>query len=317
LPISFRSLALAAAAAAVFATAPVRAQTLETLHVAGIPVELAGSLYYGVDLGLFQKAGLDVQIITLSSTAATTPAVASGAVDIGTTNLVSIALAHENNVPIVVVAAAGASNTKSALEGIIVPKDSPIKTAADLNGKTIITSVLKNNLQIETNAWMGKHGGDYTTLKWIEAPNPATEAMVATGKVDAATLGEPFLSAAIATGDVRLLTGLGAEIAPVVVLGGYISNTDYAKAHLDTLRKFAAVLFEAGKWANAHPADAAAILAKYAKTTGTPLATAHHAVFLETPFKASDIQPIINAAARYGVLKAPFPAADLVLPYER
>lgn len=315
--ITFRSFARAAVALVALWTigAPAGAQTLETLHVAAIPVELAGSLYYAVDLGMFQKAGLDVQITTLSSTAATTPAVASGAVDIGTTNLVSIALAHENNVPIVLVAPAGASNTKSSLEGIIVPKDSPIKTAADLNGKTIITSVLKNNLQIETNAWMEKHGGDYTTLKWVEAPNPSTEQMVATGKVDAATLGEPFLSAAVATGEVRLLTPLGTEIAPVVVLGGYISNTDFAKAHIETMRKFEDVLYQAGKWANAHQADAAAILTKYSKQT--PSAAAHHAVFLETPFKASDIQPIINAAARYGVLKAPFPAADLVLPYER
>jgi NitT/TauT family transport system substrate-binding protein len=312
LAVSFRSLAAAAIGAVALATAalPSGAQTLETVHVAGIPVELAGQLYYALDLGYFQKQGLDVQITTLSSTAATTPAVASGAIDIGTTNLVSIALAHENNVPILVVAPAGSSNTRASLEGIIVPKDSPIKSGADLNGKTMITSVLKNNLQIETNAWMEKHGGDYKTVKWIEAPNPSTGAMVATGKVDAAVLGEPFLSAAVATGDVRELTPLGAEIAPIVVLGGYISGVDYVKNHPATVRKFAEALFEAGKWANAHPAEAAAILSKYSKAP--PSAAAHHAVFLETPFKPSDIQPIIDAAARYGVLKASFPAADMV-----
>ena len=305
------------AAALVAGGAPGGAQTLQTVHVAGIPVELAGSLYYGVDKGFFKAQGLDVQIVTLSSTAATTQAVAAGAVDIGTTNLVSIAVAHERNVPIVVVAPAGASVTRRSLEGLIVAKDSPIQSAKDLNGKTLITSVLHNNLVIETNAWMEKHGGDYASIKWTEAPNPVTGAMVATAKVDAATLGEPFLSKAIATGDVRLLSYLGSEIAPEIVEGGYISSSDFSASHGDLLKKFAVGLYEAGKWANRHKDEAAGILQKYSKSTQPPLPGAHHAEFLEHPFHADDIQPIIDAAAKYGVLKAPFPAADMVLPDAR
>ncbi len=316
--ISIRSATVAGVAAAVFAcAAPGGAQPLQTVHVAGIPVELAGGLYYGVDKGFFKAQGLDVQIVTLSSTAATTQAVATDAVDIGTTNLVSIAVAHEKNVPIVVVAPAGASVTSRALEAIIVAKDSPIKSAKDLEGKTVITSVLHNNLVIETNAWMEKHGADYTSVKWTEAPNPVSGGMVATGKVDASTLGEPFLSKAVATGDVRIITYLGAEIAPVIVEGGYISSTDYAASHGDVLRRFAVALYEAGKWANRHKDEAAAILQKYANSNQPALPGAHHAEFLEHPFHANDIQPIIDAAARYGVLKAAFPASEMVLPDAR
>jgi NitT/TauT family transport system substrate-binding protein len=305
------------AAALLAGGVPAGAQTLQTVHVAGIPVELAGCLYYGVDKGFFKAQGLDVQIVTLSSTAATTQAVATGAVDIGTTNLVSIAVAHEKNVPIVVVAPAGASVTRRALEAIIVPKNSPIASAKDLNGKTLITSVLHNNLVIETNAWMEKHGGDYASIKWTESPNPVTGTMVATGKVDAATLGEPFLSKAVATGDVRVLTYLGAEIAPTIVEGGYISSADYAASHGDLLKRFAVALYETGKWANRHKDEAAEILQKYSKSTQPALPGARHAEFLEHPFHADDIQPIIDAAAKYGVLKAAFPAAEMVLPDAR
>jgi NitT/TauT family transport system substrate-binding protein len=305
--------ALARGALLVFATlglaVPAVAQTLETVHVAAIPVDVTGNLYYALDLGLFKKSGLDVQITTLASTAATTQAVATGAVDFGTTNLVSIAVAHERGIPIVVVAPAGASSSASPIEGILVATASPLKTAKDLNGKTIITSVLRNGLTIETAAWMEKNGGDYQSLKWIEAPNPTSAAMVSAGRVDASTLAEPFLSAALAGGDVRLLAPLGAEVAPVTVIGGYITGRDYASAHPDVVRKFRSALMEAGRWANGHRDAAAAIIQSYAKQTPSP--SAHHAVFLET-FSAVDLQPIIDAAARYGVLKATFPAAEIV-----
>jgi NitT/TauT family transport system substrate-binding protein len=303
-------LTAAFAVASAACVAPAGAQTLETVHVAAIPVDVTGNLYYALDLGLFKRAGLDVQITTLSSTAATTQAVATGAVDFGTTNLVSIALAHERGIPIAVVAPAGASSSAAPLEGILVATASPIKSAKDLNGKTVITSVLRNGLTIETAAWMEKNGGDYQSLKWIEAPNPTSAAMVSSGRVDASTLAEPFLSAALAGGDVRLLTPLGAEIAPVTVIGGYITSRDYAGLHPDVVKKFRAALMEAGRWANGHRAAAATILQSYSKQP--PAAAAHHAVFVES-FSAADLQPIIDAAARYGVLKASFPAADLVI----
>jgi NitT/TauT family transport system substrate-binding protein len=303
-----RNAALAVALLAL--AAPAVAQTPEVVHVAAIPVDVTGNLYYALDLGLFKKAGLDVQITTLSSTAATTQAVATGAVDVGTTNLVSIALAHERGIPIVVVAPAGASSSASPIEGILVATGSPLKSAKDLDGKTIITSVLRNGLTIETAAWMEKNGGDYQSLKWIEAPNPTSAAMVSSGRVDAAVLAEPYLSAALAGGDVRLLATLGAEIAPVTVIGGYITSRDYAAAHPGVVRRFRAALMEAGRWANGHRAAAAAIIQSYAKQA--PSASAHHSVFLES-FSAADLQPIIDAAARYGVLKASFPAADFVI----
>jgi hypothetical protein len=51
-------------------------------------------------------------------------------------------------------------------------------------------------------------------------------------------------------------------------------------------------------------------MGKYSKATST---AANHAVYPET-FKASDLQALINASAKYGALKASYPAGDIVLP---
>jgi NitT/TauT family transport system substrate-binding protein len=289
---------------------PAGAQTLETVRVASPPVDVAGNLFYAYDLGYFTKAGLDVQISQLTAGSPVVAAVLGGAVDMGSSNLLPIAAAHLGGAPIIIVAPSGANSVKAPIDAVIVAKNSPIKTAKDLNGKTCVTSALENILQIQALAWMDKNGADWKSVKWVEAPPAEEGAAVAAGRVECGAITEPFLSAALATGDVRLLTYTGAEIAPLVFEGGVFASVDYATKHADMIKKFSRAVLEAGAWANGHPDEAAAILAKYSKRTSK---VANHATFPEN-FKAADLQPLIDAAAKYGAIKASFPAADIVIP---
>jgi NitT/TauT family transport system substrate-binding protein len=304
-------IARAVAAAALLASAalPAGAQTLETVKVASPPVDVAGNLFYALDLGYFSKAGIDVQITALPAGADTVAAVLGGAVDMGSANLLPIAAAHLSGFPVVLVAPSGANSVKAPIDAVIVSKDSPIKTAKDLNGKTCITSALGNILQVQALAWMGKHGGDWQSVKWVNAPPAAEAAAVTTGTVSCAAITEPFLSAALATGNVELLTYTGAEVAPLVFEGGVFTSVDYATKHADMIKRFNRALADAGVWANTHHDDAALILAKYSKRD--PAKVANHATFAEN-FKPADLQPLIDASAKYGAIKSAFPAADIV-----
>jgi NitT/TauT family transport system substrate-binding protein len=305
--------ARAALGALILASAalPAGAQTLESVKVASPPVDVAGNLFYALDLGYFTKAGIDVQITQLTAGSPVVAAVLGGAVDMGSANLLPIAAAHLSGAPVLLVAPSGANSVKSPIDGILVAKNSPIKTAKDLNGKTCVTSALQNILQIQAVAWMDKNGADWKSVKWIEEP-PADEAgAAATGRVDCAAITEPFLSAALAGGDVRLLTYTGAEVSPLVIEGGVFASADYVKSHADMIRKFTRAILDAGLWANTHPTDAATILAKYSKRA--PAKVANHAVFPDG-FRAADLQALIDAAAKYGALKSAFPAADVMAP---
>jgi NitT/TauT family transport system substrate-binding protein len=301
--------AAAAALAVLIGAVPAGAQTLETIRIASPPVDVAGNLFYAADLGLFAKAGLDVQISQLTAGSPVVAAVLGGAVDMGSANLLPIAAARLSGFPVVLVAPSGANSVKSPIDAVIVAKSSPIKTAKDLNGKTCVTSALQNILQIQAAAWMDKKGGDWKSVKWVDAPPAAESATVASGKVDCAAITEPFLSAALANDDVRLLTYTGAEVAPLVIEGGVFTSQDYATKHADAIKKFTRAILDAGQWANTHHEEAAVILAKYSKRE--PAKVANHAIFPEA-FKAADLQPLIDAAAKYGAIKSAFPAADVV-----
>jgi NitT/TauT family transport system substrate-binding protein len=292
------------------AAAPVGAQTLETVRVGAPALDVTGNVYYAHDLGLFEKAGLDVQFVAITSGAIVAQAVTAGTLDIGTTNVVSIALAHQSGLPVVIIAPSGASSAESPLEAIVVAKDSPFKTAKDLVGKTAVTTVLGGILQTEADAWMERNGADPRTVKWLEAPTHAEASMVESGRVDFAAVTEPFVTAAINDGASRILGYIGPEVSRMLLEGGYFCTTDYAKQHPETVRKFRDALMEAGRWANTHPAEASAILLKYTK--GTPTPASHRAVYLKK-FRASDLQPLIDATYKYGGLKADFPASDFVL----
>ncbi len=84
--------------------------------------------------------------------------------------------------------------------------DSPIRTAADLRGKTVATNAIGGAVDVAARAMLRKHGledkRDYTI---VEARFPAMEAMLRAGKVDAAGLVQPFYSDAVARGGLRTL----------------------------------------------------------------------------------------------------------------
>ena len=306
-------LAVVAGAAALLGTvvAPASAQTLQTVNVISQPVDVTGNLYYAIDLGIFKRAGHDVKSVPIANPALMAEAVASGNADIGTTNLVAIVRAHQGGQPLVIIAPSGATDKASPLEGIIVGKNTGIKTAKDLNGKTMVVSVFGSIIQVEALAWIDKAGGDWKSIKWVEAPPPADGPLVGSGKVDGAVITETFLSGAIADGQGTLLHYVGPEVSPLLIEGGYFCSEDYAAKHPDIVKKFNAALLEAGKWANHNHDEAAAIIQKYSQRT--PSAIAHHAVYPEK-FHASDLQPLIEAAVKYGALKQTIDAKEMVAP---
>ncbi|HXF33176.1 MAG TPA: ABC transporter substrate-binding protein [Candidatus Acidoferrales bacterium] len=159
-------------------------------------------------------------------------------------------------------------------------------------------------------AWIDKNGGDAKTIKFVELPDSAAAPAVAGGRVDAASVAEPFLDEALKL-ETRVLAPTYSAIANEFMIGAWFSTLDYAKAHPDVIRKFGTVMLETARWANKNQGRSARILEKYAKVRVSPtMARVGYAERL-TP---SQIQPLIDAAARYGTIKNSFPAADLLAP---
>lgn len=291
------------------ATRPLGAQTLTPLRAVATALDQSGPLYYAKDLGIFAKHGLDVTITTPNDNSLAVPSVVSNTVDIAYTNIVAIEQAFRKGIPITMVAPAAVNDARWPNNFLLVPKDSPIKTPLDLQGKTLGTSPLKSLGDTATNAWVEAHGGDPSKLKWAEIPYIECGVAMAAGRIDAAFIVEPYASHLKAT--TRLL-GRPYEVIGKRFLGaGYFTTKQWASEHPDVVARFAAAMREASIWGNANQSKSAVILEKYAKVDADTVTHMTRSVYAETVVPA-ELQPSIDFAAKYKFIDQGFPASELI-----
>jgi len=273
--------------------------------------DAATPLLYAQSVGMFAKAGLDVQLELQTSGAAVTAAVVSGTYDVGKSSIVPLINAHLHDLPITIVAPASIWNGKSRFAALLVRSDSPVKSGKDLNGKLIAVQSLNDMNQVATDAWVGQHGGDPTTLRFIELPMTAGAAALKAGRVDAAAFVEPVLADALADGQLRALSGAYDAVAPQYLFAAWFSTKSWAHDHPETARTFARILATAAQYTNTHPSDTAAMVAQF---TSIPLDVIQHMTRTPsgTALDPTLLQPIIDAAVKYKVLARGFSASEMI-----
>jgi NitT/TauT family transport system substrate-binding protein len=303
-----RMLATTASAVALWPSI-VRAQTLEKVRLTGVPTDDLTPVYYAIKNGLYQKAGLDVEIIPSSSGTVATEAVVSGAYEMGKGSLIASLVAHLKHLPLTIVGNGAIWDPKNPFSLMVAAADSTAKTGADLNGKTLSSAALNDLNQLAMNAWVDKTGGDSKSLKWIEIPNSAAGAAVAAHRVDATCLNEPQLSAALETGKVRVLAPCYSAIGEHFVFTVYFAQPDWAAKHSDVIKKWVRVTYDAAAYTNTHHAETAPMMADVTKI---PLATIQKMTRVNgsTSGDPALIQPCINIADKYNNIARAFPAKD-------
>ncbi len=290
----------------------VRAQaSVAKLRLAAIPSDALTPLYYGLHNGAFQRAGIDLEILSTSSGSAATAAVIAGAYDIANTSLLPVMNAHLRGIPITIVAPQGLYTRDAQLSLLQIAADSPYKTGADLNGKVVAAAALNDHSQLCINAWVDKNGGDAGSLKFVEIPAIATEEALVQHRVAAGLLLEPALDASIAAGRTKTLGDPDSAIAPMFMYAAYVGRIDWAKEHADLLGRFVRVAGLAAAYTNAHPGETAAMMAEITKI---PLPIMQHMkrAVCATTMEPRLIQPLIDVAARYKFIAQAFPAKDIL-----
>jgi len=283
---------------------------LTTIRVAMPPTDAASQGYYAQQKGFFKKVGLNAEILTINEGASVAAAVAGGSADIGQANLSSLCAAHQRGLPFVAIAGSNLYVSTTHQSELVVAVNSPYHSARDLNGKTIAVAGLKNVQEVAFDKWMDTNGGDWTSTKILEVPFAEDEQAVATGRVDAAMMAEPQLSGALQSKRVRILSTPMDSIGKEWIIGTWFTTAAYAKAHPDVIKAFAAAMVMSADWANHNQAESGKLLE--AQTGVTLGANASRVIFADR-LDVHDMQPLIDASAKYGALKASFPASQLLV----
>jgi len=155
----------------------------------------------GKQQGIFQKHGLDVEIVNTSGSGETLQAVIAGAVDIGlSVGTAGVLGAYAKGAPVRIV---GASQTGSTDTYWYVVARSPIRSMRDANNATIGYSTAGASTHVAVLRFIGSYGLKATP---VSSGNPAaTATQVMSGQIDVGWAVAPFQLDALNKGDIRLV----------------------------------------------------------------------------------------------------------------
>ena len=298
--------ALAASAPAAFAQTPAH------LVVGASAIDGAIGLITGQNMGFFKKNGIEVEHV-VNNGAASAAGVAGGSIQLAASNVVTLIKAHLNGIPFQIVAPSSMYTSDNPTQVLVVRNDADFKTAADLNGKTIGVTAIGDLLSVATLAWIDQNGGSSSTVKLIEIPPTSQTATLVAGRVQAASLAEPFLSEALASGTVRIFAKIFDAIAPRFLQAAYFGKADWISANPDAVQRFVRGLLAANTWANAHEDKTLPWLIDYAKLDPAVAKHARREHFGESIDPAS-VQAEIDVLARQKAIDHSFDARDMFSP---
>lgn len=240
----------------------------DTIKVGVIPIVDTAPMHLGVARGFFREQNLDVRLVTVTGGAEAIAQVVSGKLDFAFTNIVSAVLARSRGIPLKLVSVGNASTGQEGKDfgGIVVPKGSPITSAAQLAGKRVAVNNLKNIGDTSVRSSIRKAGGDASTVRFVELLFPDIPAALAQKRVDAAFLVEPFLTIARDQG-ATLIASNFVDTAPEVPIGVYITIQRTVTDKADLTRRFIAATRKSLQYAQDHPSETRQALLTYTKIT--------------------------------------------------
>lgn len=303
----------AAFALAAAAPSAALAQRLTEVKFAAIPSDIAAEAWYAENSGILKRFGLSAQITPLTNGGAISSAVLGGAADVGYSNVISLVSAKTRGLPITIIAPANLHVASAPTAGIIaVKKSSPYQTGKDLTGKIVGVVGLNNIAHIAAKAWIDKAGGDSSATKFIEISFAEMTAAIDAGRIDAGSLdtaGDPTLGKP--DDPLRRIGSAFDAVAPRFAPSVWFTTTDWVTKHPQEAKAVVQALAATATWANAHHKETAPMLAQVTKRSVEQIESLTRVTYGEkvTP---DLIQPNVDVAVKYGLLKGPFSAATMI-----
>jgi sulfonate transport system substrate-binding protein len=176
-----------------------------------------------------------------------------GAIDFGTVGEAPPIFAQAAGADLIYV---GNEPAASAAEAILVPKDSPIKTVAELKGKKVALNK-GSNVHFLLVKLLEKAGVQYRDIDAVFLTPADARAAFERGSVDAWAIWEPFLAAAQMQTGARILADGNGVVSNHQF---FLASRPYASKRSDVVAIVLEEVAAVDEWAKTNPKEAAAAL---------------------------------------------------------
>ena len=263
---------------------------------------------------MFAKYGLDVEPRITNGGAVVLAGLAGGSYDVAYTNLVPVLQAHAHGLPFQIVAPVDDVLERASAERDARGEGFAGARARDLDGKTIGTQSLQDLNSVAMRAWIDKNGGDSSSIHVLEVPSAAAVAALTSHRIDAMALSEPLLTEALETGKVRVFAEPAKHDRRALSGAGFVVDLGFRRPtprrpwralharctsrRSTTTRTWRKPSGSVSSFSDV-PAD---IIARSVRSIDGEYVSPQY------------IQPLIDFAAKYGMIPHAFPAEEIISP---
>ena len=270
------------------------------------------AMFMAMEKGFFKAEGLELETVPMAGGAVIVQGVTSGDLQFGWTNVISLYQAHVAGFDFKLIAG-GAVNVKARNEShaIEVGKDSKIKTAKDLEGKTVAVNTLNNIVHLMAMAWVDKNGGSSAKVKFVEVPFPQMGAALSAGKIDAVSIHEPFATATLQSGAARVLAYPWGEVLPKFLIASWFASDKWIANNKETAQAFVRAINRGIEALQADPRAGRAAMVKWAGLK-PELADKIVLPVFEKEISEKDLQATIDLTQKYKLISKGIKARNVI-----
>ena len=209
-----------------------------------LPSDHDAALFVAEKQGLYEKKGIKVELVQFNNGGDLMTAMASGQVDVGYVGIAPVLSSVAKGVPVKVI-----SSAQTEGSGIIVTKDSGIKSAADLKGKSIATPGEASIQHVLLSNYLDKNGLSIKDLNVSAMKVPSMNDALKTKQIDGIITFQPYVSiAANDTNNVVLENSSG--ILPNHPCCVVVASDDFIKNHENETKNIIEIHNESTKFIN-------------------------------------------------------------------
>jgi len=270
------------------------------------------ALFVAMEKGFFKAEGLELETVPMAGGAVIVQGVTSGDLQFGWTNVISLYQARVEGFDFKLIAG-GATNVRGSNEthAILVGKDSPIKSAKDLTGKTVAVNTLNNIVHLMAMAWVDKNGGNSSKIKFVEIPFPQMAPALVAGKVDAISVQEPFAAAAARQPEIRVLANPWGDVAAKFLIASWFASDKWVQKNREVAQAFVRAINRGIDAIHADPEGARAAMIKWAGLSPDMVGKIGLPLF-EKKLSAKDLQATIDLTVKYKLITRPLKAQEVI-----
>lgn len=223
------------------------------------------SVMIAKDHGFFEKRGLDVEMVFMTKGSIIVPSILGGSLEAGTLTAPSLIRSVEAKMDLVILSATNVNSPSDTTSRLALRNGLTISNPKDLEGKKIGAAGIGGVLDTVFRQWALDRGVDPKKLTFLEVGFPQMGDMLKSGKIDAATVSEPFLSRLVESGSGQAGINYFADFPDGMLLGGFVVKRSWAEANRAAALAFREAVRDAVALLQKDPTVAYASLEKHLK----------------------------------------------------